>query len=98
MDYFDLSNRADTPATTSTAEEMPVWEQVLMYFIVVAAVILSAGVAQAREGTPITLDLGWPWVLVAALIALMAFPAVWKSLGSRADSPLLVRIGIGRSC
>jgi len=73
---------------------MPVWEQALMFITVVAAVILSAGVAQAREGSAITLDLSWAWVLVASLIALMAFPAVWKNLGSRADSPLIVRMGL----
>ena len=94
MGYFDLSNDANSIATRESAAPMPVWEQVLMFAVVVIGVILSAGVAQARAGEPITLNLNWPWVLIASFIALLVFPSVWKSVGARADSPLLVRMGL----
>jgi hypothetical protein len=94
MGYFDLSNESGDLATASSAAEMPLWEQVLLYLTVFVAVVFSKGVAQARAGQAITLDLNWIWLGIAALIALIVFPAVWKSLGSRADAPILVRMGV----
>jgi len=92
--YFNLSNDTNTLATRSTPQEMPVWEQIILYLVVVLGIILSSAVAKARAGQVIELSLNWPLVAVGAFIALVIFPAVWTAIGARADSPLLVRMGI----
>jgi|ERR1700674_3502364 len=93
MNYFDLSTGAGGDGGGGGGGDPSVAEQVLLYAIVVVGVILSATVAQAQKGKPLTLDLNWPWVIVAAFIALITFPAVWQTL-STSTAPLLVKMGL----
>jgi hypothetical protein len=90
MTYFDLSTDSGGGGGGGGPS---VGEQVLLYAVVVVGVIFSAAVTQAQKGQALTLDLSWPWVAVAAFIALITFPAVWQSL-STSTAPLLVRMGL----
>jgi hypothetical protein len=61
---------------------------------VVAGVVMSEAVAMARKGGPIRVDLSWSWVVIACLVALVIFPAVWRDLGVNQDASLLVQMGL----
>jgi hypothetical protein len=83
-------------ATVAQAAEpaMPIAQQLILYAVVVAGVILSEAVAMARAGRPIRVDLSWPWVLTACLIALLAFPIIWRQIGDLSDTSPLVQAGV----
>jgi hypothetical protein len=73
---------------------MPWLQQLLLYGIVVVGVLFSQAVAMARRGSTIKIELSWPWVAVACLIALVVFPAVWRDIGAMAGASLIVQLGL----
>jgi hypothetical protein len=73
---------------------MPLAQQLLLYAVVVAGVLLSEAIAMARRSAPVTVELSWSWVAIACLIALVVFPAVWRDLDVSAQSSLLVQAGL----
>lgn len=93
LGWFDLDGR---PADVAGAlgEGIGVLEQVLLYGVVVLGVLLSESIAMARRGRPVTLDLRWPWVATASLIALIVFPVIWRSIGSMPEAGLIVQMGL----
>ena len=91
--WFDLSGGAG-PIGPAAATEMPLLQQLLLYLVVVLGVLLSDAVAMARSGGPIGIELSRPWVVVACLIALVVFPAVWRDIGSMAEASLMVQLGL----
>ena len=93
ISWFDLSATGGGigPATESG---MALWEQALLYSMVVGGVLLSEAVAMSRAGQPISLKLNWPWVLTACVIALVVFPAVWREIGAMPDTNLFVQMGL----
>ena len=92
LSWFDL-NPTSAPIGPAT-EPMPLALQLLLYGLVVGGVLLSESVAMARTGQAISLRLSWPWVLTAAVIALVVFPAVWRQLGAMPDASVLVQTGL----
>lgn len=92
ISWFDL-NPASAPIGPA-AETMPLAQQLLLYGLVVCGVLLSESVAMARAGQAIALRLSWAWVLTAAVIALVVFPAVWRELGSMPEASVLVQMGL----
>jgi len=93
LGWFDLSG-ATAPIGPAGGPEMPLVQQVLLYLVVVAGVILSEAVAMARSGGPISIELSRPWLLVACLVALVVFPAVWREIGAMGEAGLLVQMGM----
>ena len=93
LGWFDL-NGSNLPLGPAGGSEMSLAQQILLYLVVVAGVVLSEAVAMARAGVPIRLELTRPWLLVACLIALVAFPAVWRELGAMDEAVLLVQMGV----
>lgn len=91
--WFDLSGQGG-PIGVAAEGDMSVWEQLLLYLVVVLGVLLSEAVAMARRGGPIHVDLSWSWVAIACLVALVVFPAVWRDLGIDKDASLLVQMGL----
>jgi len=91
--WFDLDATGPTigPAGGSQFE---FWQQLLLYAVVVMGVLLSEAVAMARRGSPIRVELSWPWVAVACMVALVVFPAVWRDLGVTGGTTLLVQMGL----
>ena len=59
-----------------------------------SGVVLSEAVAMARTGGPIRIELGRTWLVVACLVALVVFPAVWREIGALAEATLLVQMGV----
>ena len=94
LEWFDLGRGRGLPLGPAAETEMPLLQQLLLYAVVVAGVLLSEAVAMARRGRPIRLELSWSWVLTASLIALVVFPAVWREIGVMADTSLLVQMGL----
>lgn len=93
--WFDLDAGAGAGVVGPLGESgISVPEQVLLYGLVVAGVLLSESVAMAREGRAVSLDLDWPWVGTACLIALIIFPAVWRNIGAMPDAGLITQMGI----
>ena len=92
LDWFDL-NGAGAPEGPAGTPALSTPEQVLLYVVVVAGVILSEAVAMARSGSTIRIELSRPWLAVACLIALVVFPAVWHEIGAMAEASLLVQMG-----
>ena len=68
--------------------------QLALYAVVVLGVLLSESVSMARRGGPVRLELSWSWVVVACVVALVVFPAVWRDLGVGSDSSFLVQAGL----
>ena len=93
LDWFDLNGTA-APIGPAAGPTLSVVEQVLLYLVVVAGVVLSEAVAMARTGTPIRVELSRPWLAVACLIALVVFPAVWREIGAMVEASLLVQMGV----
>lgn len=93
ISWFDL-NASGPPIGPAGGPEIPTWQQVLLYAVVVLGVLLSEAVAMARRGGPIRVELSWPWVAVACMVALVVFPAVWRDLGATGGSTLLVQMGL----
>ena len=73
---------------------MPLAQQLLLYGLVVVGVLFSEAVAMARRGGPIRVELSWPWVAVACVVALVVFPAIWRDVGTMAGASLLVQMGL----
>ena len=97
--WFDLDGSVASvgPGTIlgpASADEIPITQQVLLYAIVVVGVLLAESVAMARRGGPVSVDLTWPWVAVACVIALVVFPAVWREIGVMSDASPIVQMGL----
>jgi hypothetical protein len=93
LEWFDLGG-SSMPIGPAGGTAMPLVQQVVLYLVVVAGVVLSEAVAMARSGSPIRIELGRPWLLVACLIALVVFPAVWREIGALDEASLLVQMGV----
>ena len=93
LGWFDLSGPG-APIGPASSDGVPAVQQVLLYLVVVLGVVLSEAVAMARAGSPIRIELSRAWVVVACVIALVVFPAVWHEIGSMADASLLVQMGM----
>ncbi len=85
LGWFDL-NGVSAPIGPVGGPQLSLFEQVLLYIVVVAGVVLSEAVAMARSGSPVRIELSRSWLAVACLIALVAFPAVWREIGSMAPA------------
>ena len=93
LDWFDLG-ASSARISPASGTEMPFAQQALLYLVVVSGVVLSEAVAMARTGGPIRIELGRPWLLVACLVALVVFPAVWREIGAMDEATLLVQMGV----
>jgi len=91
--WFDLNGTTYTLMAASD-DGVSVGYQLLLYAVVVAGVLLSQSVAMARQAQAITLDLSWPWVATACLIALVVFPAVWRDIGSMPEAGTFAQLGL----
>ena len=93
LGWFDLNEpvRGVGPAASGG---IPLLQQVLLYLVVVLGVVLSEAVAMARTGAPIRIELSRPWLLVACVVALVVFPAVWHEIGAMDEASLLVQMGM----
>ena len=91
--WFDLSGSGSDFAPAGT-QDVHFLQQVLLYLVVVLGVVLSEAVAMARAGGPIRIELGRAWLVVACLVALVVFPAVWREIGSMAETSVLVQMGM----
>jgi hypothetical protein len=91
--WFDLNGQASVIGPASSSE-LPLVQQLLLYFVVVAGVVLSEAVAMARSGAPIRIDVSRAWLIVACVVALVVFPAVWHEIGTMDEASLLVQMGV----
>jgi hypothetical protein len=93
LTWFDLNGQgADFGPAGS--QGVGLFEQILLYLVVVLGVVLSEAVAMARTGGPVRIELSRPWLVVACLVALVVFPAVWRQIGAMAEANLLVQMGM----
>jgi len=91
--WFDLSG-STAPIGPAGGAEMPLSQQLLLYLVVVLGVILSEAVAMARRGEPVSIELSPSWLLVACLVALVVFPAVWREIGAMNEASLVAQMGL----
>lgn len=91
--WFDLSG-SGSDFVPADSQEIGLIQQILLYVVVVLGVVLSEAVAMARTGGPIRIELSRPWLVVACLVALVVFPAVWREIGAMAETSLLVQMGM----
>ncbi|MEX1296080.1 MAG: hypothetical protein AB1Z67_07905 [Candidatus Limnocylindrales bacterium] len=93
LEWFDLS-AGSSDFVPAASQPIGLVQQVLLYLVVVLGVIVSEAVAMARSGGPVRIELNRPWLVVACVVALVVFPAVWHELGAMAEAGLLVQMGI----
>ena len=93
LGWFDLS-ASGSAILPAASEEVSLPQQVLLYLVVVLGVVLSEAVAMARTGGPIRIELNRPWLVVASIVALVVFPAVWREIGAMDEASLLVQMGM----
>jgi hypothetical protein len=93
LGWFDLG-ATSPPLGPAGGDSISTLQQLLLYGFVVLGVLLSESVAMARRGGPIRVELSWPWVVVASVIALVVFPAVWRDIGAMAEASPLVQFGV----
>lgn len=94
LEWFDLNGPVRGVGPAAVSDGIPFVQQVLLYLVVVLGVVLSEAVAMARSGTPIRIELSRPWLLVACVVALVVFPAVWHEIGAMEGASLLVQMGM----
>jgi hypothetical protein len=93
LGWFDLGASA-LPLGPAAGSELSLPHQLLLYLVVLLGVVMSEAVAMARAGVAVRIELDRAWLLVACLVALVVFPAVWREIGTLAESGLLVQAGI----
>ena len=93
LGWFDL-NGGGSGFISAASEGVPFAQQALLYLVVVLGVVLSEAVAMARRGGPIRIELSRAWLIVACVVALVVFPAVWREIGSMAETSVLVQMGM----
>lgn len=93
LGWFDLVQTSG-PIGPAGSEQMPLLQQLLLYALVVVGVLLSESVAMARRHGPVRIELSRSWVVVACLVALVVFPAVWRDIGTMAEASLIVQMGL----
>ncbi len=93
LGWFDL-NASGSDFAPAGAGQVSLVQQVLLYLVVVLGVVLSEAVAMARTGGPVRIELSRPWLIVACVVALVVFPAVWHQIDALADTSLLVQMGM----
>ena len=93
LGWFDLNGHSGGFAAAGSLS-VGLGQQVLLYLVVVLGVVLSEAVAMARAGGPIRIELSRPWLIVACVVALVVFPAVWREIGAMAEATLLVQMGM----
>lgn len=93
LGWFDLDGSSPQVGPAASAG-IPLLQQVLLYLVVVLGVVLSEAVAMARTGAPIRIELSRPWLVVACVVALVVFPAVWHEIGAMEQASLLVQMGM----
>ena len=93
LGWFDLS-ASSSDFGPAGAGQVSLIQQALLYLVVVLGVVLSEAVAMARTGGPIRIELSRPWLVVASLVALVVFPAVWREIGAMAETSPLVQMGM----
>ena len=91
--WFDLSG-ADRPLGPASGADMSLVHQTLLYLVVVLGVVLAEAVAMARRGAPVRIELNRSWLIVASIVALVVFPAVWREIGALDEASLLVQMGM----
>lgn len=94
LGWFDLNEPVRGVGPAAASGGIPLVQQVLLYLVVVLGVVLSEAVAMARSGAPIRIELSRPWLLVACVVALVVFPAVWHEIGAMEGASLLVQMGM----
>ena len=93
LGWFDL-NGTGSQVGPAASSGIPWLQQVLLYLVVVLGVVVSEAVAMARAGAPIRIELSRPWLVVACVVALVVFPAVWHEIGAMEEASLLVQMGM----
>ncbi len=93
LSWFDLSG-STAPIGPAGGAEMPLPQQLLLYLVVVVGVVFSEAVAMARRGEPVSIELSPSWLLVACLVALVVFPAVWREIGAMDQASTLAQMGL----
>jgi hypothetical protein len=93
LEWFDL-NASGSDFAPAGAGQASLLRQALLYLVVVLGVVLSEAVAMARKGAPVRIELSRPWLVVACVVALVVFPAVWREIDAMADTSLLVQLGM----
>lgn len=83
-----------TPTELSPPPQMPLWEQLLMYFAMMIGVIFSSAVMQFKSGEVYITSLTAATVLISAIVAFMIAPVVFEKLTVMTDAPLLARLGL----
>ena len=93
LGWFDL-NGSSSGLGPAASGGIPLLQQAVLYAVVVLGVVLSEAVAMARKGGPIHIEMSRPWLIVACVVALVVFPAVWHEIGAMEDASLLVQMGM----
>ena len=83
-----------TPPELSPPPQMPLWEQLLMYFAMMIGVIFSSAVMQFKSGEVDITSLTTARVLISAIVAFVIAPVVFEKLTVMTDAPLLSRLGL----
>ena len=92
LSWFDL---AGGPAIRPQGQaDVSVWQEALLYGVVILGVLLARSIAMARAGAEVSVQISWPWLLTASAIALVVFPAVWRDIGANPGTPLFVQLGL----
>ena len=92
LSWFDLAGGATIRPEGQA--DVSVWHEALLYGVVIMGVLLARSIAMARAGAEVSVQLSWPWVVTAAAIALVVFPAVWRDIGATPGAPLFVQLGL----
>ncbi len=110
IDYFDLNRRARRAVSQAdarenqmlqsaggggtTAPQISIWEQILMYLGIVVGVLFSSAVSQFKAGESISLKFPAGMIVVSLVVAFVILPAAFEKLSVKLDAPLLVRVGL----
>jgi hypothetical protein len=88
------STRPSSPTQLQITSQMPIWEQLMMYFGTVVGVLFSSAVMEFKSGEFETFSVTITSIILSAVIALVIIPVVFEKLNVKPDAPLVVRLGL----
>ena len=79
---------------TQVTIQMPLWEQILMYFATFTGVMFSSAVMQFEAGRIASITITITTISISFVVAFVIIPIVFEKLRIKPETPLLVRIGL----
>lgn len=92
--FYKTRPNPATPPTPPAAPPLTVGEQITMYAGTAVGVFFSSAVSRFKDGTFDGFSFSWPFLILAAIIALIIMPIVYEKISIKPNAPFIIRLGL----